>query len=251
MSESDDIDDAVEGTLRAGLMVAARIGEQLARMREQEQRSIAQAEEGRARELQNRFNASQAAARAQLEPVSRNEWWDKATPDMIERVHETAEAWKGYDPVAAGHAGAIRVQVQDRYGIDVNDSGATEQDIVSAVTRAQAARQQAENERSTAAARGDEVIVGAAVASANREDRTRSANPENPGWDTSERRNNLATALEVNNDREAVNARLVADAHQGTHPSAAVQTRPQTTPAARRTIAKGKGRTAERGGLAR
>ena len=94
MSEADGMEDAVNGAMRTGLMVAARIGEQLARMREQEQRTIAAAGEQRARELQERFDAQRAAARAQLAPVSREDWWDKATPEMIERVHETATAWK-------------------------------------------------------------------------------------------------------------------------------------------------------------
>lgn len=47
MSEADGIDDAVDGAMRTGLMVAGRIGEQLARMREEEQRTIAAAEEHR------------------------------------------------------------------------------------------------------------------------------------------------------------------------------------------------------------
>lgn len=227
MSESDGIDDAVEGALRAGLMAAARIGEQLARMREQEQRNIQQAEEERARQLHDRFNASQAGARAQLEPVSRDDWWDKATPDMIERVHETATAWKDCDPVAAEHAERIRDQVHQRYRIDVNNTGASEHEISAAVARAQHARGQAGNERSaTAAARGDEAVAGATVAAANREDQARAADAGTPGWETAERRSNLASRLEGNPDREAVNARLIADAHQGTHPSAAVQARP-------------------------
>lgn len=251
MSESDGIVEAVGGGFRAGLMAAARIGEQLARMREEQQRSIQQAEESRARELQERFNASQAAARAQLDPVSRDDWWDKATPEMIERAHETAEAWKGHDPVAAEHAGTIRDQVQDRYGIDVNNAGATEQDISSAVTQAQAARQLAENERSTAAAaRGDEVIAGAAMAGANREDRARANDSGEPAYDSSERRQQLAKNLENHPDREAVNARLVADRHQGTPPSAAVNSKP-TVGRISKMKSLSRGRTMERGGLER
>ncbi len=251
MSESDGIEEAVGGGFRAGLMAAARIGEQLARMREEQQRSIQQAEETRARELQERFNASQAAARAQLDPVSRDEWWDKATPEMIERVHETAEAWKNHDPVAAEHAGTIRDQVQDRYGIDINNTGATEQDISSAIIQAQTARQQAENERSNAAAaRGDEVIAGAAVAGANREDRERSNKSAQPAYDSPERRQQLAKSLENHPDREAVNARLMADRHQGTPPSAALNSKPTVgrTPKAG---SPNRGRTIERGGLER
>lgn len=70
-----------------------------------------------------------------------------------------------------------------------------------------------------AAARTDEVVAGAAVASANREDR---GDTNEPGWDTAERRQQLAESLEGNGDREAVNSRLIADKHQGTRPAAAV-----------------------------
>jgi hypothetical protein len=139
MSEADGMEDAVDGAMRTGLMVAARIGEQLARRREQEQRTIATAEEQRARELQERFDAQRAAARAQLAQVSREDWWDKATPEMIERVHETATAWKAYDPEAAQAAGKISEQVQSRYGIDVNNTGADEASVSEALARAQQA----------------------------------------------------------------------------------------------------------------
>lgn len=44
MSEADGMDEAVDGAMRTGLMVARRIGEQLARMREVEQRNIAEEE---------------------------------------------------------------------------------------------------------------------------------------------------------------------------------------------------------------
>lgn len=251
MSESDGIDEAVEGSMRAGLMAAARIGEQLARMREEQLRSIQQAEEARARELQERFNAAQAAAGAQLDPVSRDEWWDKATPEMIERAHETAEAWKDYDPVAAEHAERIRDQVQHRYGIDVDAPGASEQDISSAVTRAQAARQQAEAERSNgAAARGDEVMAGAAIAGANREDQVRANNSAEPAYDSAERRQQLEKSLEGHPDREAVNARLIADRHQGTPPSAAVKSKP-TVGKTSKMKSPIQGRAIERGRLER
>jgi hypothetical protein len=64
-------------------MVASRIGEQLARMSEEEQRNIGAAEEQRARLLQERFDAQRAAARPRLAPTARDDWWDKATPEMI------------------------------------------------------------------------------------------------------------------------------------------------------------------------
>ncbi|MPY12265.1 hypothetical protein [Arthrobacter bussei] len=252
MSEADGIDDVVENTLRAGLMAAARIGEQLARLREQEQRRIQQEEEHRARVLKERLTASQAAARAQLEPVGRNDWWDKATPAMVERAHETATAWKDHDPIAAEHAARIKDQVQQRYGIDVDNTGATEQQISAALAEAERARGQSQEERTNgASARADEAIVGVAVAGARREDASRSVEPRQEGWDTTERRSDLAANLSKSAGSEAVQARMIADTHQATHPSAAVSSRPRTTQTAKSRPVQSPGRTIERDGLSR
>jgi hypothetical protein len=252
MSEADGMDDAVDGAMRTGLMVAARIGEQLARMREQEQRTIAAAEEQRARELQERFDAQRAAARAQLAPVSREDWWDKATPEMIERVHETAAAWKAYDPEAAQASGKISEQVQSRYGIDVNNTGADEASVSAALARVQQACSLAESERTKAtAARTDEAVAGAVVAGANRQDKAAQKDQAQPAYDSPQRRQQLAESLEGKGDREAVNSRLLADTHQGTHPSAAVAQITSLAKTSKMAKKGDKGRTLERGGLER
>jgi hypothetical protein len=252
MSEADGMDDAVDGAMRTGLMVAARIGEQLARMRDEDQRSIAAAEEQRARQLQERFDAQRAAARAQLAPAARDDWWDKATPEMIERVHQTATAWKAYDPAAAQASEHIRNQVQGRYGIDVNNTGADEASVSAALTSAQQARSEAENERTkAAAARTDEVVAGAAVAGANRQDAAAQKAQGEPTYDTPERRQQLAESLEGKGDREAVNSRLLADKHQGTPAVAAVAHKPTLVRTSKMAKLGGMGRTLERGGLER
>ncbi|WP_427019455.1 hypothetical protein ACQCSX_22680 (plasmid) [Pseudarthrobacter sp. P1] len=252
MSEADGIEDAVDGAMRTGLMVASRIGEQLAKMREQEQRTIVAAEEQRARELQERFDAQRAAARAQLAPVGREDWWDKATPEMIERVHETATAWKAYDPEAVQAAGNISEQLQSRYGIDVNNTGADEASVSEALTRAQQARSEAESERTKAsAARTDEVVAGAAVGGANRKDRAAGKAQAEPAYDSPERREQLAESLEGNGDREAVNSRLLADKHQGAPATAAVVQRPSLSKTTKMAKQSGKGQALERGGLER
>jgi colicin import membrane protein len=252
MSEPDGIDDAVDGALRTGLMVAARIGEQLARMREEEQRTIAAAEEQRARQLQDRFDAQRAAARAQLAPTTREDWWDKATPDMIHRVHETATAWKAYDPEAAQAAERIRDQIRSRYGIDVNNTGADEASVSAALIRAQQASSEAENERTKAsAARADEAVIGAAVAEANHKDRPAQKAQAEPVYDSPERRQQLADSLEGKGDREAVNSRLLADKHQGTPATAAVAQKPSLAKTSKMAGQGGKGKALERGGLER
>jgi colicin import membrane protein len=251
MSEADGMDEAVDGAMRTGLMVAARIGEQLARMREEEQRNIA-AEEQRARLLQERFDAQRAAARAQLAPTARDDWWDKATPEMIERVHETATAWKAYDPDADQAAERIRDQVQARYGIDVNNTGADEASISAALTRAQQARSEVDIERTqAAAARTDEAVAGAAVAGANRQDNAVQKSQGEPAYDSPRRRQQLAESLQGNDDREAVNSRLLADMHQGAPAAAAVAHKPSLARTSKTATHAGKGKTLERGGLER
>ena len=252
MSEADGMDEAVDGAMRTGLMVAARIGEQLARMREEEQRNIAAAEEQRARQLQERFDAQRAAARAQLAPTARDDWWDKATPGMIEQAHQTATAWTAYDPEAAQAAEYIRDQVQARYGIDVNNPGADEASVSAALSRAQQARTDAENERTKAsAARTDEAVAGVAVAGANRQDKAAQKAQDEPGYDSPERRQLLAESLEGKGDREAVNSRLLADKHQGTPATAAVAQKPSLAKTTKMAKQMGQGKTLERGGLER
>ncbi|MHC8609961.1 hypothetical protein ACW4FP_20180 (plasmid) [Paenarthrobacter ureafaciens] len=169
MSESDGIDEAFEGMSRIGLTIAGRIGEQLARAREQEMRRAQAAEEQQARELQARFDAWRAAARAQLAPVMDNRWWDTASARDIERVHEAATAWRDRDPAAHDAAEVIRDQVLFRYGIDVDTLNADAGWIEDAV--AQAVRDRAKAEKERTAGRDDDGMAALLLAAADREDR--------------------------------------------------------------------------------
>ncbi|UKA77626.1 hypothetical protein [Arthrobacter sp. FW306-07-I] len=178
MSESDGIEEAIEGMTRVGLTVAGRLGEQLARTREQELRRAQAAEEQQARELQARYGAERAAARAQLAPVMDNRWWDTASGRDIERVHETATAWKDHDPAARDAAEAIRDQVQRRYGLDVDNPGADEASVAAAMAKAERDRDQAQSERT--AGRDENAQTAQLLAEADREDRERAAAVEAP-----------------------------------------------------------------------
>jgi hypothetical protein len=169
MSESDGIDEAFEGMSRIGLTIAGRIGEQLARPRELELRRAQAAEVLQARELQARFDAWRAAARAQLAPVMDNRWWDTASARDIERVHETATAWRDRDPAAHDAAEAIRDQVLFRYGIDVDTLNADAGWMEDAV--AQAVRDRAKAEAERTAGRDDDGQAALLLAAADREDR--------------------------------------------------------------------------------
>ncbi|MEW1808305.1 hypothetical protein [Pseudarthrobacter sp. NPDC080039] len=246
MSESDGIEEAIEGMTRIGLTIAGRLGEQLARTREQELRRTQAAEEQQARELQARYDAERAAARAQLAPVMDTRWWDTATGRDIERVHETATAWKDHDPAARDAAEAIRDQVRRRYGLDVDNLGANEVSVAEALARAERDREQAEQERRTGREEDAQAVQLLAQADREDSDREQDVTEENQRpealtdeagmkYDSAERRQELAASLEGVADREAVQARLSADQDQGTPPNAAVAKGLGRTPKARQT----------------
>ena len=124
MSESDGMDDVVDGGLRQSLMVASRIAETLARKRQEARRQQEHLESTAANEAQARFAAERSAAHAALAPVEKDQWWDKAQPSDIATAHTVAEAWKDHDPTALAASEKIRQEVLARYGIDTRDVGA-------------------------------------------------------------------------------------------------------------------------------
>lgn len=125
--DGDGIDDAFESTGRTGMMVAMQMGEKFGRLREEMARNAAARDDAAAKEMSARFDAERGAARAELRVIEQPEWWDRATPQDVARVIETAETWKGLDDTAARAAERIEHEVRDRYGVDVNEfrSGAT------------------------------------------------------------------------------------------------------------------------------
>ena len=65
-----------------------------------------------------RFDAERGTAQASLQVADRPEWWEHATVQDIARVAETAQAWKGHDPVAERAAAVMQREVLERYGVD-------------------------------------------------------------------------------------------------------------------------------------
>jgi colicin import membrane protein len=257
MSESDGLDEVVETMLRTGLTAAARIGEELARAREQRVRVAQAAEEQQGRELRARLDGERAAARAQLAPALDARWWDNAKAEDIVRLHQTAAAWKGQDPVARSAADAIREQVQQRYGIDVDALG-TGADGAAALNEAARAKTQAQEERT--ATTGEDTQAGQLLAEAERADKAQrgkieadNASPEQlaneagAAYDSAERREALAKDMEHVADREAVQARLNADRDQATPPTAAVVSTRSKAPKARAARGAGGAKQAQKG----
>ncbi|MDR6689006.1 hypothetical protein J2Y41_004606 [Arthrobacter sp. 1088] len=123
MSESDGMDDVVDGGLRQSLMIASRIAETLARERQESERRQEHLDSQAAHEAQARLAAERSAARAALAPVEKDQWWDKAQASDIATAHTVAEAWKAHDPTALEASERIREEVLTRYGIDTHDVG--------------------------------------------------------------------------------------------------------------------------------
>lgn len=247
MSESDGLDEVVETMLRTGLTAAGRIGEELARAREKAAREAAAAEDQQGRELMARLEGERAAARAQLAPALDARWWDNAKAEDIVRVHQTAAAWKDQDPMARSAAGAIREQVQQRYGIDVDALGTG---AIGAAALNEAARTKTQTQEERTGAAAENAQTGQLLAEAARADKAqrqnvdaKNARPEQltdeaaTTYDSAERRDALAKSLDHIGDKEAVQARLTADRNQGTTPAAAIATTRSKPPKARQTRA--------------
>jgi hypothetical protein len=119
--DGDGIDEELTALIRAAIAFAARMAEEIARERERQARQAEAASEKRRAEYQARADAERAAARAQVQPVLRDEWWKKATPERIGLAYEAASAWAQYDDVARQAADRIRDEVKQRYDVDVDD----------------------------------------------------------------------------------------------------------------------------------
>jgi hypothetical protein len=87
MSESDGMDDVLDGGLRQSLMIASRIAETLARRRQESQRQAEQQDAQVAYEAQARLAAERSAAHAAFAPIEKDQWWDKAQHSDIATAH--------------------------------------------------------------------------------------------------------------------------------------------------------------------
>jgi hypothetical protein len=141
MSESDGIDEVVDGTLRQSLMAAARLGETLARMRQESLRQREQQDAQAAHEAQLREAAERTAMHGVLAPVQKDQWWQHAGPHDIAQAHALAEGWKDRDPQALAAAERIRSEVHRRYGIDTQDVGGDAAYLASGIETMNAAQE--------------------------------------------------------------------------------------------------------------
>lgn len=150
MAEHDGVSDAVSDSFRTALMAAGRIGEQLARVRENQLRHAEANSAQEARELQNRFDVERLAARAELAVVAQEEWWGSASADDITAAWQTANAWRTVDPEVERSATRIESEVAGRWGLDVNATGASADQVRARLQQIIDARVAADDERDQA-----------------------------------------------------------------------------------------------------
>lgn len=261
--ESDGIEEAFDGQLRIAVTAAGRIGEALARAREDAARRAQAQSEQEARELASRFEAEKRAARVELGSVYRSDWWDRATPEQIGGALTTARAWGSEDSEAVRAEGRIRDELRTRYGVDVNNTGA-DPAAVQAAVEAEQLRRQSDTERQRSATEQAEAValsrqadeadraaeaarMSADVApdeaereeaqvQAEREQNRADATREKaePLYDSAERRERDADKLEQRGvGKEAVSAKMAADVSQGKPATAAVKAQPAQSAKAR------------------
>lgn len=254
--ESDGISEAFEGQLRVAMTAAGRVGEIIARQREESARRAQAESQQQARELASRLEAERQSARVELSAVYRNDWWERATPEQIGTTLATARAWGNEDPEAVRAEAHMRDELRTRYGIDVAQAGGDPQAVQAAV-EAELLRRQSETERQRGT--GEEAEAALLMREANRADRqaeavdqraenapegseertqareeaqshARAARAEaGPKYDSAERRENDANQLEAKGiDREAVAAKMHADVGNAKPATDAVKGAPAT-----------------------
>lgn len=270
MSQTDGIEEALEGQVRLAVTFATQLGEAAARSREDALQRARAASESEQRDLAARLEAERAVMRATVAPARDPGWWAAAQPRDIQRVYQAAHAWHQEDPEAAVVYEHMRRELAARYGVDAGTvaTPAPEREL------AHHERADAAADRATASALmheadvEDEAALAASSAAAHEhghsEDRpdvpldpvpvTSAAEARaeaSAEFDSAERREALANQLErAGVGREAAESRLLADRSQGRPATEAVAApKARSTTRARRTT--GRSKVAQRGDRAR
>lgn len=279
--ESDGIGEAFDGQIRVALTVATQMGERFARLREELARNAQAHTVQQTKELQARFDAERNAARASLAPVQQHEWWNTARVDGIATAYETAVAWRIVDPDIARTSDRMREELRGRYGIDVSNLDADPTAVREALARAEqdrsaAAESRGESGKDYAEAASMLTVADQLDRKAEERDREQERTADThdepaeglsreeltgradvtrdeaaKAYDSAGRRASFAADMEkVGVDPQLQKVRLVADRENGTHPDAAVATKPGKQAKARNR-SQSPGLQRERGGLTR
>lgn len=260
---SSEVEGELEGVLRTLIASAGRVGESIARAREEAARRAEAQSAQRARESQAQYEQERAMARAQVQPVTEPAWWDRASVEDIAHAYETTSAWKDDDQnVAAAHT-RMGEELRDRYGIDVDDLGADPQRVADVLRDRKGASAAADAPGSSTKDRLEaDVLVATAdrrdgAAEATRGDEDLSQETEDrelsvgeQGWDDPDRRDSHAEQMASQGvEPIAIQAQYGADVSNAKHPRAAITARGVAK--ARKTTARSGSAQRERGDRSR
>ena len=244
--ETDGVGEMFDDSLRVALTIASQFGERISRLREQMSRMREASAGQEYRELEVRFESERGAARASLMPVQQKEWWNTASVDDIAQAHETATVWRDHDETAREAGETIRLEVRQRYEIDVDAPGADPAAVAAALRDAERDRAEARAERE----RSEEELTASQILFANADRHEREAQElaerdwnsdekradnwtlaaeatgesrvegDDAGldYDSSERRRQFAASLEGKADQRTIDARILADGENAKHP---------------------------------
>lgn len=127
MTESDGVDDVVEGTIRVAVTAAMAVAERRARQREAEFREASKTSTEAWQQTVQRHRAQRNIAGGQLMmTVGQPGWLDKAKPDELQWALETAQTWREYDTRIEEHAKTIEEKLR---GIDGSRSSVAGEDL--------------------------------------------------------------------------------------------------------------------------
>lgn len=218
MSESDGIEDALQGVIRMAVMTGSQVGAQIARQREQQLRNRQLQDERTAQLLAERFAAERRVAEVQLAQIHRDDWWDTADPEKIGQLTATAAAWQSHSTEADRAAEKIREEVLRRYHVDLRGGVSTDSAATTAAVRRgeQNQRRRSTQQEEHAGERAEASILLQATAH-DAPQPSLAAEPDQmeaplPGYDTAERR--AATAADMQQagvERPVIQSRVQAD----------------------------------------
>lgn len=228
---NDDADggvhESVAANMRAAAVMAMQVGERLAKAWADLARDAERRVTTEAGLLAARIEAERATAVATLTVVDQPDWWDRASVEEVARMVETAVTWQHLDPAAARALETIEREVQDRYGLPAE---AVQQRARAGQDRAEAIETAAAADALDRAAAGEQGLTdtvedgpgrAAVPSTGSQAERVRVAgehqqsDADRPAgevlYDSAERRDAFAAALEGSAEADLIAGRVRAD----------------------------------------
>jgi hypothetical protein len=129
MSDQEDpIDEAIQTSLRMGMMMAGQMGRAAGQVWEAVQKQNAHRSTDERRAVDLMFQAEHTTAMTALKQTEDPAWVDHASNDDLYAAYRHAEAWRGIDPDAARASDRLEQQISERFGISGSElrSGAAQ-----------------------------------------------------------------------------------------------------------------------------